>query len=85
MGILSKLPEMADDKLKILQLNAERLGKLGSPAQRASASALLPAIDAELSARQAAKRLATVKKAVVAKPRARARKKVADLEVASTD
>ncbi len=56
MDILEKLPALPDDALNNLRANAARLEQTGSPAQRTSASALLPAIEAELSARQAAKR-----------------------------
>jgi hypothetical protein len=38
-----------------LHANAVRLEQAGSPAQRASASKLLPAIEAELATRRAAK------------------------------
>ena len=55
MSMLEKLPEMPDDALKTLHANAVRLGEGGSPQQRASANALLPAIEAELSARKTAK------------------------------
>ncbi len=55
MNIVEKLPAMADDALKNLHANAVRLGEAGTAQQRASATALLPAIEAELSARKAAK------------------------------
>jgi hypothetical protein len=54
MDMTAKLPGMADDALGNLHANAKRLGAEGTPAQRASASALLPAIEAELSARKVA-------------------------------
>lgn len=56
MDILEKLPAMPDEALNNLRANAVRLEQVGSPAQRSAASDLLPAIEAELSARQAAKR-----------------------------
>ena len=56
MSLLEKLPGRADDALGNLHANAVRLGQEGSPAQRSSAAALLPAIEAELASRKAAKR-----------------------------
>lgn len=55
MDVLEKLPTMADDALGNLRANAERLEKSGSPAQRASAASLLPAIQGEITARRDAK------------------------------
>jgi len=56
--LLEKLPTMPDAGLKTLQTNAQRLEQTGTPGQRASATALLPAIEAELATRQTAKRVA---------------------------
>jgi hypothetical protein len=55
MSILEKLPGMEDAALSTLHANAVRLEQAGSPTQRASAGALLPAIEAELTARRTAK------------------------------
>lgn len=55
MSMVEKLPGMADDALRNLHANALRLGEAGSPQQRASAKELLPAIEAELAARKAAR------------------------------
>ncbi len=55
MTMVEKLPGMADDALKNLHANAVRLEEAGTAQQRASATALLPAIEAELTARKAAK------------------------------
>jgi hypothetical protein len=55
MSMVEKLPEMADEALRNLHANALRLGGAGTAQQRASATALLPAIEAELSARKVAK------------------------------
>lgn len=55
MDVIEKLPTMADDALGNLRVNAERLERVGSPAQRASAATLLPAIKVEISARRDAK------------------------------
>jgi hypothetical protein len=56
MPLREKLPGMADDALSNLQANAVRLGGAGSAAQRASATELLPAIEAEMAARRAVRR-----------------------------
>jgi hypothetical protein len=76
MSMLEKLPGMEATALSNLHANAVRLEQTGSPAQRVSAGKLLPAIEAELAARQAVKleRLAqgrrerTKKRADAAKP-----------------
>ena len=54
MDILAKVPAMPDDALGNLRANAERLALKGRP-QRSQAAALIPALEAELSGRQAAK------------------------------
>jgi hypothetical protein len=72
MDILEKLPALPEDGLKTLLANAQRLESIGSPAQRASASALLPAIEAELQARKAARQAA---KAPAVRPPSRGRRK----------
>ncbi len=51
----AKLPAMEDVALGILHENAERLERTGSKSQQAAAAALMPAIEAELAARRAAK------------------------------
>jgi hypothetical protein len=58
VSLLEKLPTMPDDGLKTLQTNAQRLEQNGSATQRASATAILPAIEAELASRRDAKRAA---------------------------
>lgn len=55
MDMVAKLPSMEDAALKVLHANAERLEKSGAKAQRAAAATLLPAIVAEIEARQTAK------------------------------
>lgn len=79
MDVIAKLPHMEDKALGVLGENAKRLEQTGTPAQRLAAADLLPAIEAELSARRDAKlakareaRQASGKRA--AKPRARTRK-----------
>ena len=55
MDLVAKLPSIEDAGLAVLHENAERLERTGTPAQRSAASALIPAIEAELAARRAAK------------------------------
>jgi hypothetical protein len=55
LQILAKLPQLDDAALKVLQGNAERLLRIGTKAQQASATAVLPAIEAERAARHEAK------------------------------
>ncbi len=55
MDLLAKLPEMADVALTTLLSNAERLERSGTSAQQRAATALLPAVKAELAARKASK------------------------------
>lgn len=55
MDLLAKLPSMEDAALTVLHGNAERLEQTGTSAQRTAAAALIPAIEAELAARRAAK------------------------------
>jgi hypothetical protein len=69
MSIVEKVPGMSDSDLTNLQKNAQRLSESGDPKQRAAAGELLPAIAAELAAREAAK--------PPAKTRAKAKRAVA--------
>jgi hypothetical protein len=55
VDMIAKLPGMADAALASLRANAERLGRTGTKAQKSAAAALMPAIDAEIDARRAAK------------------------------
>ncbi|HEY0835497.1 MAG TPA: hypothetical protein VGE72_16460 [Azospirillum sp.] len=55
MDMVPKLPAMAEDALATLGANAERLVQSGTPKQRLAATALLPAIQAEIASRQAKK------------------------------
>ena len=45
---------MPDEAVENLRANAARLARVGSPARRAAAAALLPALEAVLAARRAA-------------------------------
>ncbi len=51
----AKLPAMEDAALSNLHDNAERLERTGTKSQQAAATALMPAIEAEIAARRAAK------------------------------
>jgi hypothetical protein len=51
----AKLPAMEDAALNVLHENAERLERMGAKSQQAAAAALMPAIEAEIAARRAAK------------------------------
>ena len=73
MDLLEKLPELSDDALGNLRTNAMRLQTSGTAVQRNSAAALLPAVEAEISARRHAK----VARRPPAKPRAAPRRKSA--------
>jgi hypothetical protein len=55
MDLAAKLPEMEDTALAVLRENAGRLEQTGTAAQKAAAAALMPALDAELEKRRAAK------------------------------
>jgi hypothetical protein len=68
MDMIAKLPAMSDDALSNLRTNAKRLQLTGSAGQRSEAAVLLPAVEAEMSARRVAK----VKAIRTAPPKARA-------------
>ena len=55
MQILAKLPHLDNASLTVLQGNAERLLRIGTKIQKTSATAVMPAIEAELATRQEAK------------------------------
>jgi hypothetical protein len=71
MSLIDRLPELADAALGTLHSNAIRLGESGTAAQRASAAKLLPALEAEIENRKAAKRQRLVE---AGKARAKKRK-----------
>lgn len=52
MELTDRLPGMADKDLSTLVANAERLMRAGTPKQQKAAEAALPAIQAEVTARQ---------------------------------
>lgn len=55
MDLITKIPALEDTALAALHSNAERLEQTGTSAQKAAATALMPAIEAELATRRAAK------------------------------
>jgi hypothetical protein len=67
MDLAAKLPQMDDAALTVLRENAERLEQTGTSAQRAAAAALMPALDAELESRRAAKQAAAKTKRAATK------------------
>lgn len=53
--LLARLPQLPDDDLRTLSVNAERLEQSGTAGQKAQAMAMLPAIRAALAERAAAR------------------------------
>jgi len=90
MSMIERIPGMDDASLANLHANAQRLHLSGSAQQQTAAADMLPAIQAELAAREARKppKKTPVRKAAVKakvegaapKPRAAPRKKVAAAE-----
>jgi hypothetical protein len=74
MDMITKLPEMSDHALANLRDNAKRLQQSGTSAQRTDATALLPAVEAEIGARRLAK-VKTIRSAAP-KPRTKATRTV---------
>lgn len=62
MDLIAKLPAMDDAALAVLHDNAERLEQSGTKAQKSAAAAVLPALEAELESRRAAKLAASTAK-----------------------
>jgi hypothetical protein len=67
MDLAAKLPQMEDAALAVLRENAERLEQTGTSAQKAAAAALMPALDAEMESRRAAKLAAAKSKRAATK------------------
>ena len=74
MDMITKLPEMSDHALANLRDNAKRLQQNGTAAQRSDATALLPAVEAEIGARRLAKVKTT--RSAAPKPRTKATRTV---------
>ena len=67
MDLAAKLPQMEDAALAVLRENAARLEQTGTSAQKAAAAALMPALEAELESRRAAKLAAAKSKRTASK------------------
>lgn len=70
MTLAERIPGYDDAQLKSLRENALRLEQTGTPTQQAAAADLLPAIDAELETRLAAKPKPAPRKTPVRKKKA---------------
>lgn len=80
MQIVAKLPHLDDASLTVLHGNAERLLRIGTKTQRASATAVMPAIEAELAARREAKTMKTKAAAEARRAAAKEKKRLASME-----
>jgi len=63
MDLIGKLPGLADEDLSTLGANAMRLAQTGTPKQQKAAQEMLPAIEAEVTARQTRKAAGAPKRA----------------------
>lgn len=70
MTVADMIPQMSAPDLASLHANAKRLS-LGEGPQQAAAAALLPALEQEIAARQAALPVKPAKTPAVRKPRAK--------------
>lgn len=75
MQIVAKLPHLDDASLTVLHGNAERLARVGTKTQQANATAVMPAIEAELAARREAKVIKTKEAAEARRAAAKERKR----------
>lgn len=67
MDLMTRIPALEDAALSNLHENADRLARTGSKAQQAAATEILPALEAELAARKAAKLDAAKKRRAAAR------------------
>jgi hypothetical protein len=74
MSLIDKLPSMSDAELENLKQNAEALAGTGTDKQKSAIANLMPALEAELIARQERAAAERAAKRPPAKPR-RAKKK----------
>jgi hypothetical protein len=84
MSLIEKLPAMTDVELATLKANADALAASGSDKQKNAASALMPALEAELNVRRdraAAERAAKPKR----KPPVRRKKVEVEKEEDASD
>jgi hypothetical protein len=65
--LMTRIPSLEDSALSNLHDNADRLAKTGTKAQQAAATEILPALEAELAARKAAKLDAAKKRRAAAR------------------
>ncbi len=71
MSLIEKIPSMNDVALSNLLANARHLATAGGPKQQADAAELLPALEAAMAERKAAKaEAAAAKRAATKKPAA---------------
>jgi hypothetical protein len=71
MSLIEKIPSMNDAALSNLLANARHLATAGAPKQQADAAELLPALEAAIAGRKAAKaEAAAAKRAANKKPTA---------------
>jgi hypothetical protein len=80
MDLIARLPALEDAALAVLHQNAERLEQTGTSVQKTAAAALIPAIEAELAARRAARQaeLAARRAAKAADPKSGAKRVAAN-------
>jgi len=71
---------MDEAALAVLQVNAERLIRIGTKTQQANATAVMPAIEAELAARREAKAMKAKAAAAAKREAAKERKRTAAAE-----
>jgi len=84
MQILAKLPHLDDASLTVLHGNAERLLRFGTKTQQAGATAIMPAIEAELATRQEAKASKAKEAAEARRAAAKEKKRNAASEASSS-
>ena len=78
MSLIEKIPSMSDVALGNLLTNARHLATAGGPKQQADAAELLPALEAAMAERKAAKlEAAAAKRAANKKPSAKSAKAAA--------
>ena len=67
MTLAEKLPQMTDDALEALAVNARRLAATDAARDHAAAEALLPLVEAELTSRRMSK-MQRMREAAAARP-----------------
>lgn len=70
MSLIDKIPQLSDEAVMNLLVNARRLAEGGTEKQQADAAELLPALEAAAALRKAAKaEVAAARRAAQRKPR----------------